>query len=116
MRKTILFISLSFFTYSTSFAKTILSCKKRHPIVYSSFYWVQINQAEEGDLSFNYANGIDTQMLEIYFSSPVTKDAKGNYNYQDADYSLQTELKKSELKFTLKNKTQNITRKQFHCE
>ena len=116
MRKIILLITLSFFINTTSFAETILSCKKRHPFIYTSFYWVQINQTEEGNLSFNYGNGIDTQMLEVYFSSPVTKDAKGNFTYQDADYSLQTEMKKTELNFTVKNNTKAITRKQFHCE
>lgn len=59
-------------------AGSSLSCKKRNPWVYNSWYWVQIlpSGSEEKLL---YGTGIDSQMMEIHYQSGVHPGANGDW-------------------------------------
>ncbi len=120
------FLLLFSFLYQTvASAEVVLACKKRNPYVYQSFYWVQIERNEKGQLAFFYGNGVDSQMVEVYFASTVTASAPvtpgiQNYSFQNEAYSLSadvnTNARPSLLKFTIKNKTQTVVRDHFVCE
>ena len=115
--KTLLTTCLALFLGSSLVhAETVLSCKKQNAFVSSSFYWVQIEKNPDESLSFQYGIGIDTQMLEVYFNSPVSASADGSYAYQDANYSLLAIVNHSRLSFTLKDSRQSVTRSKFICQ
>ena len=109
------FITFCLFSVSTH-AETVLSCKKRNPWVYTSFYWVQIEKNSQGEFTFFYGNGVDDQMLDVYLTSPVIQTTDGNFESKSDEYSLSTVIIHSKLSFTLSNKTQSVTRKNFECE
>ena len=110
-----LLITFAVFTNSVH-AETLISCKKRNSLVYSSFYWVQIDKNNQGELTFYYGNGVDSQMVDVYFTSPINQTADGKFEFQNEQYFLTSEIINSKLSFTINNKTQTVTRNEFICE
>lgn len=92
-----------------------IACKKRHPLVYTSYTWTTIEPAGGNTLLFRYGNGIDDQMLEIYFESLIEETAPGRYEGYGPDYALTVEVRRSRLSFTLKTARGSDTRRNFTC-
>ena len=104
-----------FLSALNSSATVISSCKKRNPKAYTSYLWVELDQAPNGDLSFIHGIGIDTQMLEVYFQSPVKETSLTQFSWTDPEYSLEVTLADKRLSFTLKSRRQSIQQRDYHC-
>jgi hypothetical protein len=96
-------------------ADTVVSCRKRNPLVYTAYTWVQIEQDTNQNLTFIYGNGMESQMLEVYFTSSVEKTSAQTYRYQDPNYELSVEIKKSKLSFVLSSGGKDYKQKNYEC-
>jgi|GEM_PF-2595300 len=95
---------------------TVVSCKKRSPLVYASFTWVEIIQADDQSLSFQYGTGLEDRMSEIYFDSQVTQVSPNEFQDQDPRYDLSVKIEKSKLSFSLSSGGKTVKKKNFKCE
>jgi len=101
---------------SSANPRTVVSCKKRSPLVYASFTWVEIIQNDDQSLAFQYGTGLEDRMYEIYFNSPVTQVSPNEFQDQDPRFDLSVAIKKSKLSFSLSSGGKTVTKKNFKCE
>lgn len=97
-------------------AEIVLACKKRNTFVHSAFAWVEIDRHDDGSHVFLYGNGLSDQMLEITFSSPITRISDTEFREVAPDYELVAQVRSGKLNFTLKNSRSTETRKGYVCE
>lgn len=100
---------------SISQANTLVACRKRNPLVYSAFTWVQIERLQNQELIFRYGNGIQEQMLEVYFDSAIEQRSANEFHFQNSQYELSATIEKKKLSFTLSGGGKTATKKNFEC-
>ena len=114
MKITLALFAITFLS-SSSYAETILRCKRRDLFAASSYQWVEILKMPDRSLQFQYGIGIDTQMVELDFSSSVTEVEKNHFVHQEASYSLDSTVVNSKLSFSVKAGTQTTGGKTCIC-
>lgn len=115
--KTLCALLLTSFVFSTgAHADLVLACKKRNPLVYSSFSWVEIESNADGTHHFYYGIGISDQMLEITYSSPITRVSETEFRELNPYYELTAVVRAGKLNFSLKSARGIENRKGYHCE
>ncbi len=100
---------------TTSYAETVMRCKRRDLFVPSSYQWVEILRLRDGSLQFQYGIGVDTQMLELDFSSSITEVEPNHFIHQEPSYSLDAIVKNAKMSFTIKANNQSTGGKNFNC-
>lgn len=98
-----------------TYADTLYSCHKRHPLVYSSFMWTEVLQANDGQLHFQYGSGIDTQMIEVQFDSVVYQTGPEEFKSNEPGYELTVHVKNGLLDYTIISQGKKKTQKKFKC-
>ena len=96
-------------------AELIYSCKKRNPFSYSAYDWTELEKLQSGEIIFRFGNGIDSQMLEVFFESPVKAVGSENFEFQNESYSLKVQVQKSVLSYLLKSGSKSISKNGFQC-
>ena len=121
MRTSFLSLLLSFFIFTSAHASPLYSCKKRNPWVYTSFEWAEIVKTPGDALQFNWGKGVDTQMLEIDFSSGVDQVSEGHFTMTDPAFQLDVQITKTSsqkvvMSFSVKTDKKTYKRDSFICE
>jgi hypothetical protein len=112
------FFSVALFS-SAAFAGSenpaVLQCRKQNWMIPSSYHWVEIVPQASGDLIFQYGTGIDTQLIEVLYQSPIQKISDTQYAYQGDGYRLNVEVQRGRLDFEVVSPGRRQTRKKFTC-
>lgn len=107
---------------SPSFAEpqTFAACKKRHPLIYSAYYWSVIQEKAPGQFHFEYGTGINTQLMDVTFVSALTQINANEFEGKTPEYTLHIFLtnseQKSKLNFTIQTRSKSSIHKDFLCE
>ena len=101
MKKTFLFSALSLVLAYLPYAKAemVLGCRRPNPIVYTDYYWMEIDRSDDGKYTFYYGLGIDTQLTDVYYLSPVNRVSANNFSYQGSDYTVEVDVNGSSASF-----------------
>ena len=91
-------------------------CKKNNFMYPNAFYWVEIEKVPSGELVFSYGTGIDTQMLDVYFQSPIEEISNNKFSHKEVNYQLDTFIQHSQLSFSLAINGKVDHRKGYRCE
>ncbi len=116
--KALKLILITFFTFtysSNAFSEILYSCKKKNAFINTSYLWTEIEKSETGEIIFRYGNGIDTQMLDVFFDTKVTELTPGIYQANDPNFTLDILVKNSLLSFQIKTDKKNYSKNKFKC-
>jgi hypothetical protein len=114
MKAVFLVLILSFLTVHAQ-ADQVLACKKPTPYVYGTFYWVQIERAPNGEMTFTHGAGDSERITDIFFSSEIHETTKGNFEHLGDDYQLHAKLDHAKFSFVLKDKKHSVKRSNYKC-
>jgi hypothetical protein len=101
---------------TVSRAEMIASCKRRNILVNSAFTWAEISRTKENQMMFQYGTGIDTQMIEVYFDSPVEQDSPSEFHHKDNAYELKVWMVDNKLSFDLTAGQKTVSKRNFVCK
>ena len=94
----------------------VFSCKHRVGLTQSAYTWAEILTPHGDSFLFQYGIGIESQMTEVYFDSPLEKDSPTEFHHRDSTYELRVHLRNSNsrLSFELITPKKTLSR-DFVC-
>ena len=101
---------------SSTYANDSYRCKKHNALSVDSYYWVELERDSNDQLKFVYGTGIKTQMMEIYFDSPVEEVSSGHFSHHENDYQLEAKVENSQLSFVITAGKKSVKEGHFLCE